>query len=100
MPNCFGDGRCIWKGNRGYYHVPERAGYTGSKAYTYYKPFKCPYNCKLVICGMCNLSKMPKWILTIYGKCTHCQKMLYNEKMMSKIFTKYTGHNRIEFYKT
>ena len=80
MANCFGDGKCIWRARNGYY-----------------KPFKCPYHCKLVICGMCNISKMPKWILTKYGKCMNCQKILYNEKMMDKLFQNKKCHNKIEF---
>ena len=72
---CFGDGKCIKKSNN--------SSYFGG----YYKPFKCPYNCKLVKCYFCKTTQMPKWILLNNGgKCSQCLKLQHNEKIMNNIF--------------
>lgn len=69
MHNCYGDGHCIkWRSNG------------------YFKPFKCPYNCKLVFCQQCRITKMPQYILEKKGWCEDCQKIRYNEKIMNKVF--------------
>lgn len=75
---CFGDGRCIRRNANSQY-------YGG-----FYKPFKCPHNCKLVKCYSCNITQMPKWMLVNNaGKCAECLKIRHNAKMMQKLFDNY-----------
>ncbi|XWV25904.1 hypothetical protein QJ857_gp1177 [Tupanvirus soda lake] len=70
MTNCFGNGKCIKKRQNGYY-----------------KPFKCPYNCKLVACYHCKKSMIPLWILEHgAGFCSECLRIRHNERMMQKVF--------------
>lgn len=72
---CFGDGRCIKYNANNYY-------YGG-----FYKPIKCPYNCKLVKCYCCEITQMPKWmLLKNAGKCNVCLKKKYYSKIMQKVF--------------
>ena len=76
---CFGDGRCIKRN-------PHSQYYGG-----FYKPFKCPYNCKLVKCRMCGMTQMPKWMLIDNGgKCANCLKIRHNTIMMQKVFGDYS----------
>ena len=70
MPRCFGNGNCIKKRTNGYY-----------------KPFKCPYNCKLVACYNCKNVTAPLWLLQQgAGSCSECLKLKFNDKMMQKLF--------------
>lgn len=70
MARCFGNGKCIKKRDHGYY-----------------KPFKCPYNCKLVPCFFCKKNPMPLWMLEDNGgRCPHCVRIRHNEVMMQKVF--------------
>ena len=79
---CFGDGKCIKRNINNQY-------YGG-----YYKPFKCPYNCKLVKCYSCKTTQMPKWILiNNAGKCSECLKKRHNSIMMQKLFKNYSIDN-------
>lgn len=70
MKQCFGEGKCIKK-----------------REYGYYRPFKCPYNCKVKLCPTCNKHHEPQWILeNNSGQCAHCLRIKHNERMMSKVF--------------
>ncbi len=70
MTKCFGEGKCIQK-----------------REYGYYKPFKCPFNCKIKLCPTCNNHHEPEWQLEKNdGKCRECLRVKYNELMMSKVF--------------
>lgn len=74
---CFGDGRCI----------RSRKYYSSDTPSKFYKPFKCPHNCKLVKCYHCDQTFYPEWILKKKnGYCPSCLRIRHNGKMMDKLF--------------
>ncbi len=73
---CYGNGQCIKKRNN---------NCSGTK--DYYKPYKCSYGCKLVMCNYCKKSMHPLWVLEKgAGRCSECLRIRYNEMQMHKLF--------------